>query len=174
MEGENKLLLKWRGRTILERAIEEALKTGYATVVITGHEKERIEKTAEHYPITLIYNEHHMNGQDTSIRTALEMINDDTAFLPADLPFITSDDINRAIEESEGYPTTRPLHDNTPGHPVIISKELREKILRQEDKQVRAIIKEEGCHTFPGTKACIWDVDTPSAYKEALSFIKSD
>ncbi len=172
MEGVNKLLLNWGDSTLIERAIREVLKTNYATVVITGHEKERIEEAVKTYPIKLIYNEKYKQGQETSIRKALEFIDDDSVFIPADLPFITSDDINRAIAESKDYIATRPVYDNTPGHPVVLSKKLREKILCQKNKQVRAIIKEEGCHTFPGTKSCIWDVDTLSSYKEALSFIE--
>ncbi len=95
MEGVNKLLLNWGDSTLIERAIREVLKTNYATVVITGHEKERIEEAVKTYPIKLIYNEKYKQGQETSIRKALEFIDDDdSVFIPADLPFITSDDFN--------------------------------------------------------------------------------
>ena len=54
--GQNKLLLPFKGSTILETTLKAIMPYSDRIIVITGHDKEKIEKLLRPYPIMFVYN----------------------------------------------------------------------------------------------------------------------
>lgn len=165
MEGENKLLLPWDGSTVIETTLATALSFTDEVYLVTGNERERIMQAAGRFPITEIYNPDYMEGQETSIRKACSILDDDLCFVPGDMPLLTKAHYDRAKANLIGFPAARPIHKGKPGHPVIIASELIKIINSEHSMLVRDIIKEYRHNFYEDDEAVITDIDTPSEYE---------
>lgn len=165
MEGKNKLLLPWKDTSIIEAVIATALSFTDEVCLVTGNDRDRIIHAAMGFPITEIYNPDYINGQETSIRKACSMLDDTLCFIPGDMPLITRDHYERAEANLEGLLSARPVHNGTPGHPVIIAQTLV-NIIRSDNKRlVRDIIKEYSHNFYEDDEAVVSDIDTPAEYE---------
>jgi len=139
MGPENKLLLTYRGHTIIEEVIRQMSASMVDDIIIvTGHERKRIEEILDVYRdsrINFVHNPEYLSGRGTSIRRAIEFIGDRVdavLFMVADKPQVSSALINRAIDLFiEKRPSV--LYVETPsgrGHPIIFSKRVFPDLLQ--------------------------------------------
>lgn len=165
--GENKLLLPFNNKTILESVINTSLMCDCPVVVVTGHNREKIAPIIHSYNgITEIYNENYIKGQKSSALKAIEEIADDFLILPGDLPLISSKTIEEVIESPSSI--SRPFFNNIPGHPVGFKKENREGLLGFPGSFKDYL----DCHNYAhliGDIGCIFDTDTPERYKALVN-----
>ena len=57
MGNINKLLFKYKGKTIIETTLENILASQVdEVIVVTGHEAEKVKEAVAHLPVTIIYN----------------------------------------------------------------------------------------------------------------------
>lgn len=165
MEGKNKLLLPWQDSAVIEAVIATALSFTDEVYLVTGNDRDRIMQTAVSFPVKEIYNPDYRNGQETSIRKACSILDDDLCFVPGDMPLLTRDHYERAKANLEGFLSARPFHNGTPGHPVIIAQKLV-NIIRSDNKiLVRDIIKEYSHNFYEDDEAVVSDIDTPAEYE---------
>lgn len=142
--GSNKLLIKIQGTTIIQRVIEEALKSNLDQVILIYHHEE-IKELADKYKIKSIYNENAHKGQSESLKIGIKYSKDnsDYMFLVADQPFLTSDIINKLISEYKNSDKSIlvPYYNGNKGTPTIFSSKYKEDIINIEgDKGGRDII----------------------------------
>tara|TARA_R110002095_G_scaffold176779_1_gene154170 strand:- start:65 stop:670 length:606 start_codon:yes stop_codon:yes gene_type:complete len=102
--GKPKQLLKWGNETLITHTIQTALKLNtHEFYVVLGANFQLIEKTINHFPITILNNENWEQGLGTSIACASKHILnqklkiDAVLFILADQPFITSDYLNKIV-----------------------------------------------------------------------------
>jgi molybdenum cofactor cytidylyltransferase len=143
--GCNKLLLRYKGYTVIERVLDGI--SGCALdeiVVVTGFERDRIEKlvkTKYKGRIKIVYNKSFRFGRAESIKCAVRNIGeqaDAILFMVADKPTVGEHLINRAVSEFKKK-SPEILYVKTPagrGHPIIFSKELFDELMFLEGDQV--------------------------------------
>jgi molybdenum cofactor cytidylyltransferase len=141
MGATNKLLLTYRGHTIIEEVLEQLSNSKIDEIlVVTGFESERIKKTLHDHMTdraSFVFNSEYRFGRVESVRCAIGQIDgeaDAALFMVADKPRVTSGLIDRAINR---FTQDRPaiLYVETPagrGHPIIFSKEVFGDLLRME------------------------------------------
>lgn len=168
--GRNKLLLPFRGKTIIESTLEPVLTISDRTIVITGHEHDRLLEILKKYDVQIIHNKDYIKGQKgSSILGIKNVINDDFAILPADLPLLETADLGGVFSLLEQYETSRAVHDNTPGHPVAYRKELKSELLHYKGSMKEFLHgKTNGCHN--ASIGSIFDIDTQDRYETLLSY----
>lgn len=165
MEGANKLLLPWSASTIIETVITTALSFTDEVYIVTGNERDRIMDKAEHYPIREIYNPDYTDGQETSIRAACRILDDELCFVPGDMPLITKAHYERAKAGINGFLSARPMFNEKPGHPVIIASKLINVINSEPNMFVKDIIKAHSHNFYIDDEAVILDIDTKAEYE---------
>lgn len=166
--GRNKLLLPYNGKSVIEETLNAVLAASGRIIVVTGHEKERIEEKLCHYPVDFVHNSDYMKGQRSSTMRGIEAVEDDDfAILPADLPLLSEESVRMLYASLETSSIVRPVHASVPGHPVCYRKENREKLLHHTGT-MKEYLKKEGVTEIPSPIGCVYDVDTPSRYDALL------
>lgn len=188
--GGGKLLLPWRGRPILAHVLERAvaLEQAVGVVVVAGHDRETIGRTALAFdsaatPVAVVENPAWRGGQSTSLKAGITAIREAPALARAagvmimlgDQPRVSAATLSRlasshirACAADPGHPATAPFHAGTRGNPVVVSPVLFPDIMRLEgDVGARRILVDLGGALLsvpvddPGILA---DVDTPEEY----------
>lgn len=106
--GQPKQLLKWGDETLITHTLKTALKLNTNNIyVVLGANFQIIQKTIQHFPVTILNNNNWEQGLGTSIAWASKYIQeqgqeqklkvDAVLFILADQPFITSHYLNELI-----------------------------------------------------------------------------
>ena len=188
--GEFKPLLEIGGKPALLCLIDTIRDAGIENIiVVTGHEKERIEKalqTKGDVPCVLktcgiIYNTDYESGMFSSVQTGVRSVKEaDAALLfPADVPLVSSKTIRGLVAAYEEESRTRfivPVYEGRNGHPLLIPREYYDEILaytgegglkgvrsRHDGEMLRYIVDDIGC---------VLDMDTPEDYERILEYVK--
>lgn len=168
--GRNKLLLPYLGTTIIENTLSSVMEISDKVLVVTGFEREKIEKLLSPYDVSFIYNPDYENGQRGSSMRGIEGVRDDDfAILPADLPLLERSDIAPLFSALESHSIVRPSYNSIPGHPVCYRKENREKLLSFEGT-MKEYLKKEGFYSIPSSINTVYDTDTPKKYSDLLVY----
>ena len=162
--GENKLLLPYESKTILEHPLKIALRHSDEVICVTGFERERVEKVLSSYDVKIRYNPHFEAGQRGSTILGLQGVHDDAAILFGDLPLMSDEDFETGLILLKDFSSCRPIYGGTPGHPVFISKEKINGLV-SDTRPFKEFLKDSGCHFYPGSIGTVFDVDTPERYK---------
>ncbi|HTZ01059.1 MAG TPA: molybdopterin-binding/glycosyltransferase family 2 protein, partial [Xanthobacteraceae bacterium] len=129
MGGPNKLLAEIGGRPLVRIVVEEALASrARPVIVVTGHQRERVEAALAGLPVAFAHNPHYADGLGTSLKTGI-------AALPAavegaivclgDMPQVDSGLIDRltgALDPDKGALVVVPTIDGKRGNPVVWSR----------------------------------------------------
>lgn len=130
----NKLLLPFRGRSIIYHVVRETLQSRLDPIIlVTGYEGERVTAALEDLNLDsrlkVIRNEQWRTGRASSVNAAIANLPSDARgaiFLQGDMPLITTQLIDFVIEEfiKSGARLCFPLHRGEKGHPVAFSRKL--------------------------------------------------
>ncbi len=140
--GFNKLCIRVNGEAVVRRTVRLFMEAGTGEiVVVTGFERERVERELTGLPVTFVHNEHSGDGMSASIRAALPAIlhADLALFHLGDKPFFepeVMDGVMRAYEAG-GSSIIVPVHEGIKGHPVLVD-------MRQHFRAVAAVWGEWG------------------------------
>lgn len=168
--GRNKLLLPFRGRTVIEKTLSSVLEVSEKVIVVTGFERERIESLLSSYGVDFVYNPDYESGQRGSSMRGIDGVRDDDfAILPGDLPLLERSDITPLFSALESHSIVRPSYNSIPGHPVCYRKENREKLLSFEGT-MKEYLKKEGIFNIPSSINTVYDTDTPEKYSDLLVY----
>ncbi|MFT5874411.1 MAG: molybdenum cofactor cytidylyltransferase [Clostridium sp.] len=133
--GVNKLLLKYRGKSLIQHAIETVLKCGFSEVIVVARE-EQIMEIGNRSGVKVIKNENANKGISESIK--LGVVNakktDGYMFFTADQPFLDISTIKRLTAEftEDSAYIVVPSHDGRRGGPVIFPYIFKEDFLLLE------------------------------------------
>lgn len=177
MEGRNKLLLPFGNKTILETVIEALLSIDLREIiVVTGHEREKVESVVSASPVRPVYNSDYQEGMAASIKTgivALQSQNTGILICHGDMPLITPGLVKKLATAFQSTPDgtiVLPFFEGRHGHPVIFSTHFREELLQIEgDKGARTIIQRypEAVVKVPISDPQIsLDIDTQEEYRK--------
>ena len=129
MGTDNKLLLPVNnGLTMISWIAQTYLKSEInKLIVITGFQEKAVQEALLGLDVEFIYNPHYETGQASSVSAGIESLAEqwDSALIGlGDMPFVTTDLINRLIESHHLLPKsdiriTLPLLDGKRSNPVI-------------------------------------------------------
>lgn len=178
MGNENKLLLPFGDKTMLETTLDHILASGVAeVVVVVGHEAEEIRAVLQNRAVKVIFNPGYATGMTSSIQAGIgEASPDSEGFMIclSDMPLIQAAtyralaDVFFEKKRKDERVIVQPLFENTPGNPVIFSSFYKNELLALDFpegcKPVVQANREFVMRVNTDTDAVLRDADTPEAF----------
>jgi len=175
----NKLLAKINGESIIEKIVKTALSSRiYRILIVTGYEAEKIKQLIEGIKderIQIVYNPKYEEGQSSSVKTGVKQVIEEVDAVmihPADVPFITPEDINRLIEvfEITNASIIVASHRGRHGHPILFSSKLFSEIMEitEEKHGLKELVEKyrEEIVEVESSQYTTIDIDTPEDLKK--------
>jgi molybdenum cofactor cytidylyltransferase len=181
MGGPNKLLAEIRGRPLVRIVVDEVLRSrARPVIVVTGHERERVEAALAGLPVDFVHNPKFADGLGTSLKTGVAAVPaqaDGVIVCLGDMPQVDAALIDRlvgALDPGKGALIALPTIDGQRGNPVVWSRRFFADLMAVEgDVGARYLIGRyaEAVVEVPLTgNAALTDIDTP----EALEAVKAE
>ncbi len=183
MGGPNKLLAEINGRPLVRIAAEEALASqARPVIVVTGHQRERVEAALKGLDVTLAHNPDFAEGLSTSLKVGIAAVPSDVdgaIVCLGDMPQVDSpliDLLLAAFDPEKGALVVVPTIDGKRGNPVVWSRRFFPELAALDgDTGARHLIT-----TYPEAvtevsltgSAALVDVDTPDALKAVKAQIE--
>ena len=136
--GQPKQLLKFRGTSLLRRAIDTAMAVPTdQVIVVLGHAAERLLQECEATSATVVINDQWMEGVSTSLRGGLAAVSSDARgvfIYPADMPLVTPEALRELARRQQvsGRPAAMTEAAGVRGVPVFITRSLFPALMIQE------------------------------------------
>jgi len=183
MGGPNKLLAEIGGRPLVRIAVEQALASrAKPVIVVTGHERERVEAALKGLPVQFVHNPDFATGLGGSVRTGIAAVPaaaDGAIVCLGDMPQVDAALIDRLIAgfaPEQGALAVVPTIDGQRGNPVLWSRRFFPDLMAIEgDVGARNLINRygEAVVEVPVTgKGALVDVDTPEALRGVKAAIE--
>jgi len=137
MGAENKLLLPFRGTTLIGNMVDVVTGARVGeTLVVLGHEAERVRAALAGKPVVFVDNPHYAEGMGSSVQVGVRAVSPRATGIMVcltDLPLIESAELDRLIAAFEtaeaGKSVAVPSHRGQRGNPVLFSARFRDEVL---------------------------------------------
>ncbi len=176
--GRTKQLLPFRGQTILECVVDNALASSlHRIIIVLGHRAEVLEQLLASRDVAIIHNPHYDKGQSSSLKSGLQALTEEidaALFLLGDQPLVTPEIINLILAgyEASPSPVVLPVFRGKRGNPALFSRETFPRLATlKEDCGARPLIGEyaERILKVPISDPAIhFDIDTEEDYRQLL------
>jgi molybdenum cofactor cytidylyltransferase len=181
MGGPNKLLETIGGRPLVRIVAEAALASkARPVIVVTGHQRERVEGALAGLPVRLVHNPHFAEGLGTSLKTGITAVPPDAdgaIICLGDMPQVDGaliDQLIGAFDPDKGALAVVPTIKGKRGNPVVWSRRFFPDLMAVEgDVGARHLIgryAEAVTEVALSGTAALTDIDTP----EALQAVKAE
>ena len=136
--GQPKQLLKFRGTSLLRRAIDTALAVPTEQVIVVlGHAADQLLPECTATSATVVLNDQWMEGVSTSLRGGLAAVSSDARgvfIYPADMPLVTPEALRELAHRQQvsGRPAAVTDAGGVRGVPVFITRSLFPALMIQE------------------------------------------
>jgi molybdenum cofactor cytidylyltransferase len=136
--GQPKQLLKFRGTSLLRRAIDTALAVpADQVIVVLGHAIEQLLPEVESTSATVVLNDQWAEGVSTSLRGGLSAVSTEARgvfIYPADMPLVTAEALRELARRQQvsGRPAAMTEAGGVRGVPVFITRSLFPALMIQE------------------------------------------
>jgi molybdenum cofactor cytidylyltransferase len=178
MGGPNKLLEQISGKPLVRIAAEEALASrARPVVVVSGHERARLEAALAGLPVRLVHNPDYAQGLSTSVKAGLAALPPEAeaaVVCLGDMPQVTSALIDRliaAFDPERNALVVLPTFNGKRGNPVLWSRRFFPELMALEgDVGARHLIgayPEVVIEVPVENAAAMVDIDTPDALRAA-------
>ena len=174
MGGPNKLLEEINGKPLVRIVAEHALASrAKPVIVVTGHQRERVEHALAGLPVTFAHNPDFADGLSTSLKAGIKAVPadaDGAIVTLGDMPQVSATLIDRliaAFDPERGALVVIPTIEGKRGNPVLWARRFFSDLLAVEgDVGARHLISgyAEAVTEVPvEDAAALTDVDTPEA-----------
>jgi molybdenum cofactor cytidylyltransferase len=178
MGGPNKLLENISGKPLVRIAAEQALSSrARPVVVVTGHERARVEAALAGLDVRLVHNPDYAQGLSTSVKAGLAALPPEAEaaiVCLGDMPQVTSSLIDRliaAFDPEANALVVLPTFSGKRGNPVLWSRRFFPELMALEgDVGARHLIgayPEVVTEVPVENSAAMVDIDTPEALRAA-------
>jgi molybdenum cofactor cytidylyltransferase len=136
--GQPKQLLKFRGTSLLRRAIDTALAVPTEQIIVVlGHAADRLMHECEATSATVVLNDQWAEGVSTSLRGGLAAVSSEARgvfIYPADMPLVTPQALRELAHRQQisGRPAAMTEAGGVRGVPVFITRSLFPTLMIQE------------------------------------------
>lgn len=179
MGARNKLLLPFRGRALVAQAVAAArAATGGAAVVVTGHERERVEAALSGHAVRFVHNAAYRSGMASSLRCGVAAAAPDAGgylVCLGDMPHVSAEALRllcrRFLDAPGGAIVT---FAGAPGPPIVFDRSHREALLQLDGdtgaqpllrRYAGAVVRVSPTEAGLPGEALFDDIDTPEAYR---------
>ncbi|HEU5016796.1 MAG TPA: molybdopterin-binding/glycosyltransferase family 2 protein [Pseudolabrys sp.] len=181
MGAVNKLIAEIGGKPLVRIAAEQALAS-HATpvIVVTGHQREKVEAALADLPVRLVHNPDYAEGLGTSLKAGIAAVPEDidgAVVCLGDMPHVDAELIDKliaAFDPERGAFVVVPSIEGRRGNPVLWSRRFFPDLMQiQGDVGARHLIggyAEAVVEVPVNGAAALTDVDTP----ESLSAVKAE
>ncbi len=176
MGKRNKLLLPWKGATMVEAVVQSLHDSAVAsTVVVTGHEHQQVEDVLAEAEITLCYNPAYEQGMGHSLARGISQLEDADAVVVClgDMPAVPAAVIDQLIKAAGAKAAeiiAVPVYQGKRGNPVLVGKSFFDTLLQNEgDRGARFLMQqypERLIEVEVGNAAVLQDFDTPESLEQ--------
>lgn len=174
MRGPNKLVAEIDGVPLVRRVAAAVVGAGLVkTIVVTGHEREKVAAALAGLPLRTVVNHKFADGLSTSLRAGIAALGpgiDGALVCLGDMPEITRDLIARlvaAFAPESGRDIVVPVRAGRRGNPVLIGKRHFAAIKKLSgDVGARALVQAHAgavAEVEVGDDGAFVDLDTPEA-----------
>ena len=174
--GDAKLLMKIGQKTILEYTLSGVYNVADEIVVVTGCHHESMREVLENYErVKIVYNPEYQKGMFTSVLKGIQSISADRIFIvPGDCPLIHEEIYKKLLTGDEEI--IIPSFKGRGGHPVLISKNAKEKLLKESpDSTLKDFIKKYGAFYLEvDSDVILKDMDTPEDFEKIKERLKDE
>lgn len=165
--GEWKLALPFRGATVLEWSVRNALVHCARVIVVTGFRAEEADKLLRNLPrVETVRNGRWASGMFSSIKSGVERVRTGRFFVAlADMPMIAPEIFRRLAEEPHAG-AVRPVYQGRKGHPVLLDRILIDRIRILDDSLTMGdVLRGASVRELPlASEYVTYDLDTMSDY----------
>jgi molybdenum cofactor cytidylyltransferase len=167
--GFNKLCVRVNGETVIRRTVRLFMEAGVRDIVlVTGFERERIEKEVAGLPVTFAYNPNPEEGMSASIKAALPVIAESelALFHLGDKPFLDPGIVRILLARHARGDCTIVVssHEGIKGHPVLVDMKKHRAAIDAVSGEwgLREIVKESGDEVafVEAGEGAVLDLDT--------------
>ena len=174
--NEPKQLLQFQGKTLLRRAVENALESNYEPVIVVlGANFQRAAAEIDDVPIEIVFNENWQDGLSSSIKAGVEHLlkiapGVQAALITlADQPFVTANHLNLFAEKHHRSKSAivAAEYNQTRGVPALFSREVFDDLRNLSgDKGAKSVIEKypDSLSTIDLPEAA-FDIDTPQDFQ---------
>lgn len=165
MGNTNKLLLKYKGKTVIETTLAHLVDSGVAEImVVTGHEADRLVATIASLKLPIVYNQDYLKGMTSSIQCGVRCAKESGYMIClSDMFLVTAAEYRVLLEAYEKNVISHPRviciprYHNQRGNPVVFSPFYKTMILEHDEM--------EGCKKIieKFRENILW-VDMPTAH----------
>ena len=172
--GQPKLLLTWKGETLIRHTARIALDASLDPVVaVTGAYAEEVNAALTDVPVKTVHNLDWQSGQSTSVAAGIRALPAETRavfFLLGDQPFISVELLQAmtAVFERDRPLILAPFVGDRRANPALFDRSLFDRLTSLKgDAGARSIFHEYPPVPFPWADGRIlFDVDTPEDYRK--------
>ena len=139
MGQQNKLLLPFRDTTIIGNMVDVVLRSRVGeTLVIVGHESDRVRAALGQRPVRVVENPDYAQGMGSSVQAGVRAVSPQATGIMiclTDLPLLEPEELDQLIaafeqaRRAQGASIIVPAHDGQRGNPVLFSARYREEVL---------------------------------------------
>ncbi len=181
MGAINKLIAEIGGKPLVRIAAEQALASrAKPVIVVTGHEREKVEAALAGLPVRFVHNPHYAEGLGTSLKAGIAAVPaeaDGAIVCLGDMPQVDAaliDKMLAAFDPERGALIVAPSIDGRRGNPVVWSRRFFHDLMAiAGDIGARHLIGSyaEAVVEVPvAGEAALTDIDTP----ESFSAVKAE
>lgn len=174
--GRPKQLLRFEGKTLLERIAENALAPDLKTVVVLGANSEKIGKSVENLPVEIVFNKDWQSGMSSSIVVGLKHLLEIQTDLQAviillcDQPFVDKNTIYKLIETQKETKKSIVASEyaETIGVPALFTREVFDELLKLDKKNgAKSIIRKYAGNDLAriSVPEAAFDIDTQADFE---------
>jgi len=139
MGGVAKPLIRLQGVPLISRKLVALSGAGVdEVVVVTGYAGDEVEQQVQKFPVTVVHNPSHAEGQEGSVRLGLAALSgefDAVFVMPSDQPLIESDDLIELIGAFKKRATGHvviPFVNGQHGNPIVLDEVAVAEILTSD------------------------------------------
>ncbi len=162
--GQPKQTVRWRGETLLERAVRVAGVAGLAPVVVVlGASAARISEGCDLRAAWVVVNPRWSEGMGSSVRAGMELVEgfgevDGVVLMTCDMPRVEAGHLRALVDACEEVVGSG--YAGREGVPAYFARRRFGELKRLVgDAGARALLR--GTRTVPLAEDEAWDVDTP-------------
>ena len=177
--GRNKLLLELGGETVVGRAVRRAAAAGLdPVVVVTGHDREGVERALAGAPCETVHNPDYMAGPHTSVSAGIGAVAGDgnrsvgaAVVILADMPWVTAAMLRELASRHRetGAPVVASRYDATLAPPVLYARRLFHELLDLDGRCGKRVVRRHRDEAVfvDWPAAAMRDLDVPADYAGA-------
>ncbi len=185
MGGDFKPLLKWGTRTVISSCIDNLRRSRVdEIIVVLGFRESEIRSRLAGAGVQFAINREYRKGMVSSVKTGLSLISprtDGILIALVDQPMVGPEVINPLVVSFGDYekPISIPTFQGKHGHPIVISRDFEEEIMRLDEaapEGLKALLdahRNEIQEVPVESSLILEDIDLPEDYARLVANVPS-